>query len=262
MATGSFTSHWLEVDPERLDRYEKMFQWNSATESFYEGASIGPGQIIGDFGCGPGHAAIEFAKRVGPTGHVHALDINAEFVSRTRMKATANGFGDRITSHLLESERLPLSDAALDRIVARNTIVYVPDPLATFTEFRRVLRPGGIAHAIEGDWHLTALEPIPTEEWRALIDAASWAWPRPEIGRCLYGIARQAGFDRISVQVLTRPDTEGRLSGMIQTVADYARKSGELRAERIDAILQAIERAKADRTYLAIVPQFIVTATS
>jgi hypothetical protein len=48
---------------------------------------------------------------------------------------------------------------------------------------------------------------------------------------------------------------------MIQTVADYARKSGELRAERIDAILQAIERAKADRTYLAIVPQFIVTAT-
>ena len=27
------------------------------------------------FGCGPGHTAIEFACRVGASGHVHALDV-------------------------------------------------------------------------------------------------------------------------------------------------------------------------------------------
>ena len=43
---------------------------------------IGEGHVVADFGCGPGHAAIEFARRVGPNGHVHALDINAEFVQR------------------------------------------------------------------------------------------------------------------------------------------------------------------------------------
>jgi ubiquinone/menaquinone biosynthesis C-methylase UbiE len=41
---------------------------------------IGDGQIVADFGCGLGHAAIEFARRVGPSGHVHALDVNAEFI--------------------------------------------------------------------------------------------------------------------------------------------------------------------------------------
>jgi ubiquinone/menaquinone biosynthesis C-methylase UbiE len=262
MATRSFMDQWLEIDAVRLERYEKMFQWNPATAHYYEAAKIGPGQAIGDFGCGPGHAAIEFARQVGATGHVHALDINAEFVRRTKIRAAASGFGDRITSHLLASDRLPLSDAMLDRVIARNTIIYVPDPVVTLAEFRRVLRPGGIAHVIEGDWHLTALEPVPTEEWRALINAASWAWPRPEIGRGLYAIARQAGFDDVRVQVLTSPDTEGRLIGMIQGVADHARESGALPAERIDAILQTIERAIAEGTYLAIAPQFIITATA
>lgn len=262
MTTASFLDHWLEIGRERLDRYEKMFQWNSATEHFYDAAKIGPGQVIGDFGCGPGHAAIEFARRVGPTGHVHALDINAEFIRRAQSKAGEHGFEERISFHILESVYLPLSDAMLDRIIARNTLIYVPDPIITFEEFRRVLRPGGIAHAIEGDWRLTALQPVPSEEWKALIEAASWAWPRPEIGRGLYGIARKAGFDDVSVQVLTRPDTEGRLIGMIQTVADYARESRELEPERIDAVLQLIKRAIADRTYLAIAPQFIVTATA
>jgi len=47
---------------------------------------------------------------------------------------------DRITAHLLETEPVPLPDARLDRVTARNTIVYVRDPVAAFTEFRRVLK--------------------------------------------------------------------------------------------------------------------------
>lgn len=259
-ATDRFQEHWLEIDPERMERYETMFQWNPASESFYTPAEIGEGLVVGDFGCGPGHAAIEFAKWVGPKGHVHALDINAEFVRRARERADKNGLGGRITVHLLEDAGLPLADMTLDRIVARNTIIYVPDPVATFIEFRRVLRPGGLAHAIEGDWRLTAVEPVPTEDWQALIEAARWAWPYPEIGRKLYGMVRQAGFEDISIRVLTSPDTEGRLVGMIRTVADYARQSGTIGSDRVDTIVRSIEQALIDRTYLAIAPQFVVTA--
>ena len=255
-----FQHHWVNIDGERMERYETMYQWNPATEIFYAPARIGPGQVIADFGCGPGHAAIEFARRVGPSGHVHALDINAEFTRRTRARAQHNGLGQRITVHLLEGARLPLSEASLDRAIARNTIIYVADPVETLTEFRRCLRPGGIAHAIEGDWRLTAVEPVPTEDWRSLIEAASWAWPRPEIGRSLYGFARQAGFEDVSIQVLTSPDTDGRLNGLIQTVAGYAKDSGAIESSRVDAILQTVEKAKAEGTYLAISPQFIVTA--
>jgi hypothetical protein len=95
-----------------------------------------------------------------------------------------------------------------------------------------------------------------------LIEAASWAWPRPEVGRGLYGFARLAGFSEVSVQVLTSPDTGGRLSGMIKTVADYARSSGAMAPERIDRILRQVDMGIAEGTYLAIVPQFVMTASA
>jgi len=253
--------HWVNIDPERMARYESMYQWSAAAEAFYAPAEIAAGQDVADFGCGPGHTAIEFARRVGASGHVHALDINAEFIKRTRAKAEAAGFAERITAHLLTTERLPLPDAALDRVTARNTLIYVRDPVGTFEEFRRVLKPGGIAHAIEGDWSLTAVEPLTAAEWRALVEAASWAWRMPEIGRKLHGIARRAGFSKVVIQVLTKPDAEGRLLGMIHTIADYARDGGTLDPERIDAMLQTVERGLGEGTYLAIAPQFLVTTT-
>jgi len=255
----SFLEHWTNIDAERMTRYETMYQWSAAAEAFYEAADIGEGQVVADFGCGPGHTAVEFARRVGPHGHVHALDINAEFIERTRQRAASAGFANRITPHLMETELLPLPDAALDCVTARNTIIYVRNPATTFEEFRRVLKPNGIAHAIESDWALTAVEPL-AEEWRALVAAASWAWRTPDIGRRLYGIARRAGFPRVALQVLTKPDTEGRLLGMIQTVAGYARESGRLKPERIDAMLQSVNAGLAEGTYLSITPQFIVTA--
>jgi ubiquinone/menaquinone biosynthesis C-methylase UbiE len=194
-----------------------MYQWSAAAEDFYAPADIRAGHVVVDFGCGPGHTAIELARRVGPTGHVLALDINAEFIKRTQKRAEVAGFADRITAQLLTTERLPLADYAVDRVTARNTIIYVRDPSSTFEEFRRTLKPGGIAHVIESDWSLTVVEPL-ASDWHALVAAASWAWRTPEIGRKLYGIVRRAGFSQAAITVLTKPDTEGRLLDMVRTV--------------------------------------------
>ena len=61
---------------------------------------------------------------------------------------------------------------------------------------------------------------------------------------------------------MTAPDTDGRLLGMIRTVIGYARDSGAVAPGTLDAILDTIERAMADGTYLALAPQFLVTATA
>lgn len=254
-----FMDHWVNIDAERLARYETMYQWSAAAEDFYAPADIREGHAVVDFGCGPGHAAVAFARRVGPAGHVHAFDVNEEFIRSAEQKADAAGLTDRISAQLLTGEDLPLTDVAVDRIAVRNTLIYVHDPLHMLEEFRRTLRPDGIAHAIEGDWSLTAVEPL-AAEWRALVDAARWAWQTPEIGRKLHGMARRAGFSQVSIQVLTRPDTEGRLMDMIRTVADYARDGG-MDPAHIEAMLATLDRALADGTYLAVAPQFLVTAT-
>lgn len=64
--TRPFLDHWLNIDPERMARYEVVYQWTSAADAYYASAEIGLGQVVANFGCGPGHAASEFAR--GATG--------------------------------------------------------------------------------------------------------------------------------------------------------------------------------------------------
>jgi len=71
---------------------------------------------------------------------------------------------------------------------------------------------------------------------------------------------KDAGFREVYIQVLTNPDTTGRLMGMIDTVADYAQASGKMRSEQIASIIEQVKQGIEDGTYLAIVPQFIATA--
>jgi len=255
-----YKDHWIDIDQGRLDRYERMFQWNPASSALYEPADIRAGHIVADFGCGPGYTAIEIAKWVGPSGHVHALDINSDFISRSRKNANAAGVGERITAHRWDGSILPLPDESLDRLTTRNTIIYVDDPASTIREFRRVLRAGGKLHTIEGDWPMMVIEPVPAKDWAALVNAASYACRTPSIGRKLYGLMIRAGFSDIDVQVITRPDTDGRLLPMIKNMAEYARSSGEIDHAGVENILSIVEQALSDKNYLALAPQFVVTA--
>ena len=72
----------------------------------------------------------------------------------------------------------------------------------------------------------------------------------------------RAGFSDIDVQVITRPDTDGRLLPMIKNMAEYARGSGRTNDDDVEKILSIVERAVSDGSYLALAPQFVVTATT
>ncbi|MCH8112379.1 MAG: methyltransferase domain-containing protein [Proteobacteria bacterium] len=254
-----YKDHWITIGQERLDRYQRMFEWSPASKVFYEAADIQAGHIVAEFGCGPGHTAIEIAGWVGPDGHVHALDINATFVAQTQENVRKARLPGRVTAHESDGSKLPLPDGSLDRVTTKNTLIYVDDPMVTFGEFKRVLRPGGKVHAIEGDWPMMVVEPVPTKAWQALASAAAHVCRTPEIGRKLTGLLARSGFRDIEVQVITQPDMEGRLLPMIKNMAGYARDGGDMANEEIDGILSTLDQALTEKTYLVLAPQFVVT---
>ena len=63
-----YRDHWAEIDDERLDTYESMFEWHPRMAPLLEGAALEPGLEVLDFGCGPGGLALELARRVGAQG--------------------------------------------------------------------------------------------------------------------------------------------------------------------------------------------------
>lgn len=256
--TTYYRDHWVEVEPERMARYEAMFQWRDGHEALIAPAAIGTGAVVADYGCGPGALSIELARRVGAAGKVFALDINAAFLSRTAAAAAKAGVDDRVETRRVEGAAIPLADAAVDRIVCKNVLEYVDDPAATIREFRRVLRDDGIAHASDSDWGSVVLEPL-GERFDALMSAAGIAFRTPRIGRKLYGFFKAAGFADVRVQVLAAPDTTGGLRPVIANMASYARQSRRMDGDAIDAFLADVDRAIGEGSYFALLPQFLVT---
>ncbi len=254
-----YQDHWAEVGPERMARYEAMFQWRDSHEVLIEPAEIGEGQVVVDYGCGPGALSIELARRVGASGKIIALDINQSFLAKTRIHAENNDFSARVDARHIEDQQIPIDDQSVDRVLCKNVLEYVPNPETTIGEFHRILKPGGIAHVSDSDWGAVVLEPL-GDRFTELMYAASIAFRTPLIGRKLYGIFRKAGFARIRVQVLTSADTVGGLRPVLQNMASYARVSGQIPEEKIASFLEDVDLAIENETYLALLPQFLVTA--
>jgi ubiquinone/menaquinone biosynthesis C-methylase UbiE len=256
-----YRDHWVEIEPERMSRYEAMFQWRDSHEALIAPASVGPGQVVADYGCGPGALTVELARRVGAGGKVIGLDINADFLEKTRAAAEAAGLAERVETQAIEGDLIPLADQSVDRVLCKNVLEYVTDPRRTIAEFRRILRPGGIAHVSDSDWGAVVFEPA-RERFATIMNAAQVAFRTPLIGRSLYGLFREAGFQDIKVQVLVSADTSGALRSVLTNMASYARLSGQVDEAEIAAFLDDIEQALQQQTYFALLPQFLVTASA
>jgi SAM-dependent methyltransferase len=146
----------------------------------------------------------------------------------------------------------------VDRVICKNVLEYVPDPEAIIAEFFRITRPGGIVHVSDSDWGGVVLEPL-GERFARLMSAANIAFRTPLIARNLYGIFRRTGFSDVKVKILANADTAGGLRSVVTNMASYARTSGQIDEVEISALLEDVDRAVEERTFLAVLPQFLVT---
>jgi SAM-dependent methyltransferase len=101
------------------------------------------GMTVLDLGCGTGLFAEEAARMVGPTGRVHAVDIQAPMLDAARARIAAAGFSDRVLFHHAGAYALPLENLSVDVALLVALLGEVPDRLHALLEVYRVLKPGG-----------------------------------------------------------------------------------------------------------------------
>jgi ubiquinone/menaquinone biosynthesis C-methylase UbiE len=260
---GSYhKDHWVDIEPERLDRYERLFQLDDRRgDIVLAPVGVEAGDVIVDFGCGPGFVAAQLARLTGPGGHVHAVDLNEAFVARTREVADASGRGERITVHHSTDEHVPLPDGSVDRVYAKNVLEYVPDLHAVLAELHRTLKPGGRMVASDSDFGFVVIEPLAPTEVMELFDAAAPAFKEPNVGRKLPAAFIRAGFGDVDVKVTASPDRAGHLRVVIENMLGYGTRFGRMPEARAAEIRARLDAAVADGTYLAVLPQWWVSGT-
>lgn len=97
-----------------------------------------------EVGPGPGHLAVELARRV-PDLRLVGIDVDAAMVERARARAVREGLDGRLRFELGDVEALSFPDGSFDLVTSSFSVHHWPDAAAGFAEVRRVLRPGGRA---------------------------------------------------------------------------------------------------------------------
>jgi len=109
-------------------------------------ASLRPGEVVVDLGCGGGLDILLASAKVGSTGKAIGIDMTPEMIELAKRNA-AKPINGRVPTnveyHLATIDKLPLSNASVDCIISNCVINLAPDKLAVFQEMHRVLKPGG-----------------------------------------------------------------------------------------------------------------------
>jgi arsenite methyltransferase len=105
-------------------------------------AELHEGETVLDLGSGGGIDVLLSAKRVGPTGKAHGLDMTDEMLALARENACKAGV-QNVEFHKGYIEEIPLPDASVDVVISNCVINLSHDKGAVLREVARVLRPGG-----------------------------------------------------------------------------------------------------------------------
>ena len=183
------------------------------TECMLELIGVREGWSCVDIGCGPGGITGLLSKRVGSTGRVVGLDMNAGFLEHARGGAPSN-----VEFVLADAYGSNLPAGTFDLVHMRFVASTSGAPERLLQEAKRLARPGGTIALQEAD--IATLNCYPSHpSWdklkAALFGAFSAVGADVELARRLYFIVRQAGL----VDVQFRPFIVGVRS--MDPMVDY-----------------------------------------
>jgi SAM-dependent methyltransferase len=175
--------------------------WRTAENSAaYLLPHLHAGQSLLDIGCGPGTITVDLARLVAP-GLVVGLDASAEVLAQARELGATSGL-DTLRFEVGDVFALPYGDRSFDVVHAHQVLQHLGDPVAALVELRRVLRPGGVLAARDGEYGAFTWYPADPmlDRWLALyLAVTSRNGHDARIGRSLLATAHAAGFSDVTV---------------------------------------------------------------
>lgn len=148
--------------------------WETATGRLLDQAGLAPGGRCLDAGCGPGETMRLMAHRVGPTGQVVGIDIDAGLGAQAQAMLYEAGHRQcRVHAHDLTADE-PLPGGQFDVVYARLLLFHLPQRVAVLRRLWAAVAPGG--HLVVQDYDLRTAGVTPTlasvEEVGRVINAA------------------------------------------------------------------------------------------
>lgn len=120
---------------------------------------LAPKSRVMELGCGPANLWVKNRDRIDPTWEITLTDFSPGMVEAAR-EALAD-HDSQFCFAQADAQSIPHDDASFDAVIANHMLYHVPDRERSFSEIRRVLRPGGVLYAAtNGHAHLRELDEL------------------------------------------------------------------------------------------------------
>jgi ubiquinone/menaquinone biosynthesis C-methylase UbiE len=124
---------WLER-PEREDE--------EAPSKAIDLLEVKPGMVVADIGAGSGYYASRIAKRVGPSGHVYATDIQQGMIDILERRISSEGLTN-MTTILGAPDDPRLPPKSIDLAIMVDVYHELQQPQVFLQRLKQAFKPGG-----------------------------------------------------------------------------------------------------------------------
>lgn len=184
-----------------------------------------------DVACGSGGPTLRIARITGC--NVHGVDIHGQAIAEARARSDREGLSERATFEQIDAARmLPLPDASFDGLICVDAVNHLPDRRSVFSEWARLLRPGG--HLVFTD-PVVVTGPLTSEEIAIRSSVGFFLFVPVGVDEQLL---QEAGFSL--VETIDRTDNVARIAH--QWHAARGARSKELCAVEGDATFEGQQR--------------------
>lgn len=131
-----------EYDVRTYDQMQRRFRdkgWMSPQAILAAGIDRG---LALELGPGPGYLGLEWLRHTKAT-ELRGVDVSPEMIALAQSNARQYGLTDRARYAEGDGQRLPFEDDCFDSVFTSNSLHEWSEPVKTFEEIHRVLKPGG-----------------------------------------------------------------------------------------------------------------------
>jgi ubiquinone/menaquinone biosynthesis C-methylase UbiE len=243
-------SYVLARAPEEYERLRTQARtWEAATTRVLDTVGLAPGQRCLDAGCGPGETMRLMAERVGPSGSVTGMDVDATLGETAVAMLHARGHRQCHFADVDVTADRSLDGAQFDLVYARLLLYHLPERVAVLRRLWGAVAPGG--HLVIQDYDVRTVDVMPSlesiEEFKRVVLAAfSAAGCDVYVGGRLPELFAQAGLGAPD-----GTDVAGRLEPLAQAQMLFRGVYSGTLAAAIAHGITTEERAAAWRSELA-----------
>jgi len=192
---NQYVHGYSEREARRLQDQSQIIEKLLHGDTFYP-----PGSRVLEAGCGVGAQTLILAGK-SPGVRITSLDISRRSLLEARNTISSRNLPNVrfLQASVLD---LPFPESSFDHVFICFVLEHLKEPARALGEVRKVLKKGGSLTVIEGDhgsffWHPET--PESRLVWQSFVTAQSSLGHDPLIGRRLFPLLKEAGFDVLKI---------------------------------------------------------------